>query len=271
VVNVHCGPGTTLVNGTCIATPTDATPADTGSGELDSGGGNNDAGDAATEPDEPCPMPAVGVKIRNCDPACGEVYAECAQKFCPSSGPPTRKTKAYFDGIDEGEIQVKKWILRLPRDPWKTYGTCDPNGQVYNEANSTPYEVEVPQPKFFTALFLWGLPIQYVMGQQVTEAHVEAKNYETRMTAGFRCDLPCSNPGPDYLNRSTPAPKQGVYGAIDIAKQGCRNYTQLDIYPYRDGVLATASSSQIILSTSREHMPATNIVIQAGQQTCAGK
>jgi hypothetical protein len=287
VTNVAaCGAGTKLVNGVCVADVSggmDATGPEGDSGEP----GIGDAGvDGATVEfdagaDDPCPVvDSALAKIMNCDPMCGTIDPACHLHRCRSAGEPVRPTfreDVVFlpDSVDNasGPGVLRSLVVRLPRDPWIQFGSCNPQATApQSTLCPTPYRIEVPQPKFYL-----GVGLRIVSGLIYFE--VRAKNYlirslfEPRPTTsnGFEsvASLGCSRfeplaapgelPGEESKTDCTWFNSETLYGNIRQA------------YPGRAPLLPGESAGEIIaISTNAVHVAARNIVFdfQSIEKTC---
>jgi hypothetical protein len=268
-----CGAGTRLQGDTCVTDLPDVGIPDVGSvvRDAESDGGVADTGVDAGPPDEPCPVADADTAVFNCDPKCGPMTGAdiCRNASCKGVGEPlqpnTDSNRHWLQIRPFSKLTAAKSILRLPRDPWRVFDTCDPT-RSYPPADGF-YTVSKKQPKYYIVVALFGL--EQAPPTYPTVFTVAAKSFESDYFQADRSYCPPFRPfDPPCPSRDRAYPLADV-----LLTPGCKTY---DIVDCSSSPNCWESTSQrlremaVVIASNAVTQPATNIVFYRGQTVTCG-
>ncbi len=275
---VRCGMGTRLSAGVCVPYGLEAGTLDPGLDATEQAppDGASDASD--------CPVASNASEVvLNCDPACGPLWSGCNVARCrTATEKPTDVQNPYRDSFGLGENPAQTFVtLRLPADPWKLYGECNPEQKLRNGNPSWSQEKSFanPQPRF--ALML-RLPLPDVLPDPDVNFPlvVDPGKWSYRLLNDTSRED--QGGGSLYLSGASRAEPQPYYPSDFVNNKdhrygGCAVLDRADVhrsYPFPTAGYTRMSAPKglLILVTNLEHVPATNVTFDLRPNAvCGGK
>ncbi|NOU33435.1 MAG: hypothetical protein HOO96_36530 [Polyangiaceae bacterium] len=211
--------------------------------------------------DDPCPAVGPdgtsvdgGTYVINCDALCGPLFPYCDDTRCRRSGE-ARSNPQLASDFPPQVAASRSTIIRIPRDPWRFSGECDPSTSI-KDADPTldPYLPMIPQPRY-----------AFIVGVDRTMPETfRAKPgaYSMRLLTMART----VNRTPTATMRSSrfePLAKPGEFGPAERDQTGCAILDLGALYQtqYKGINVCLPGFASIVFHTNAAHVGATNLEV----------